>query len=139
MPAQPAEVQVGEVYSVDPSGKTVKVLHTDASGSVSTELPIMRPKPRPDVGDPVAVVYLSNGAAYGICLGTYYDDDNPPPENGRIIEVAVLPDGASIQYDTVNKVLILNAENVTVQATDQVNITGAQGVTIQGKNGNQSW
>lgn len=107
-------VQIGEINSVNWPARTVKVLHQDASGSVSTDLPIMRPKPKPEIGDPVLCVYLSNGAAYGICLGEFYQKENTPADNGQFIECMVLPDGANIQYDTVNKRLILNAVNLEI-------------------------
>lgn len=110
-----ASVQIGEVNSVDWPAKTVKVLHLDANGSVSTDLPIMRPKPKPEIGDPVLCVYLSNGSAFGICLGEFYEEDNKPSEDG-IIEIAVLPDGGFINYNTNTQTLILSAPHVvTVQ------------------------
>ena len=119
-------VQIGEIQSVNGTARTVKVLHSDANGSVSTDLPLKRPKLRPDIGDPVLCVYLSNGAAYGICLGEYYVDDNTPADNGQFIECMVLPDGASIQYDTVNKKIILNAQNVEI-------VSAGNNTTIDGK------
>ncbi len=126
MPKTPASIEIGEVNSVNWPAKTVKVLHADANGSVSTDLPIMRPKPKPEIGDPVLCVYLSNGEAYGICLGEHYEDENIPADNGQFIECLILPDGASIQYDTVNKKLILNAQTVDI-------VSVGNNTTIDGK------
>jgi phage baseplate assembly protein gpV len=116
-------IQIGEINSVNYAARTVKVLHSDAGNSVSTDLPLMRPKLRPEVGDSVACIYLSNGAAYGICLSGFYQDENTPADNGEIIEIAVLPDGASIQYDTTTKTLILNAEHVVINNKDFIQHT----------------
>lgn len=118
-------VQIGQVQSVDYAAGTVRVLHPDAgiNGSVSTDLPIIRPK-RPEVGDSVICVYLSNGQAFGICLGAIYQRQTPPPESGQIIEAFALPGGASLRYDTANNRFILVAENVDVEATGTVNING---------------
>lgn len=117
-------VQIGEVNSVNWPARTVKVLHQDASGSVSTDLPIMRPKPKPEAGDPVLCVYLSNGAAYGICLGEFYQKENTPSDDGQFIEVVILPDGGSIQYDTIGKKLIINTKDLDITTTGTVNING---------------
>ncbi len=125
-------VQIGSVNSVNSVERTVKVLHEDANGSISTDLPIMRPKPKPEIGDPILCVYLSNGAAYGICLGEYYQDENTPADNGQFIECMVLPDGSSIQYDTINKKLILNARNIDITVSGGTLNIGSN-TTIDGK------
>jgi phage baseplate assembly protein gpV len=104
-----ALVQIGTVQAVNRPAGTVTVLHEDAgtNGSVSTDLPILRPK-RPEIGDPVLCVYLSNGAAYGLCLGVHYVEETPPPDDGNIIEVFTFPNGDSIQYDTSTNGLNFN-------------------------------
>ena len=116
-------VQIGNINSINVAKRTVKVLHQDAGKSVSTDLPLMRPKLRPEVGDPVLCVYLSNGAAYGICPGEFYQNGNVPDNTGEIIECAVLPDGAYINYDTTTKTLILNAEHVVINDKDFIQHT----------------
>lgn len=112
-------IQIGEVQSIDENGRTVKVLHEDASGSVSTDLPIMRPK-RPEVGDPVACIYLSNGQAFGVCLGAFYQDEVPPD---GIIEVFVLPDGNILKYDTDTNKFIMAVQNLEIQA-ENISLAG---------------
>ena len=119
-------IQIGEIQSINGPARTVKVLHEDANGSVSTDLPLRRPKLLPEPGDPVVCVYLSNGSAYGICLDQYYQAENTPADNGQFIECMILPDGASIQYDTVNKKLILNAQTVAI-------VSVGNNTTIDGK------
>jgi phage baseplate assembly protein gpV len=128
-------IQLGEINSVNYPARTVKVLHQDANGSVSTDLPLMRPKLSPDVGDPILCVYLSNGAAYGVCLGEFYQEENTPADDGQFIEIAILPDGSSIQYDTTNKKLILNAQNIDITVSggaNVINIKSAGPVNIDG-------
>jgi phage baseplate assembly protein gpV len=117
-------VQIGEINSVNYPARTVKVLHQDANGSISTDLPLMRPKLNPEAGDPVLCVYLSNGASYGVALGGFYQLENTPDDDGQFIEVAILPDGGIIQYDTINKKLIINANDVDITATGTVNVNG---------------
>jgi len=118
MASKPDLVQIGEINSINYAERTVTVLHSAADDSVSTDLPLRRPKLRPEIGDSVLCVYLSNGAAYGICLGEFYQDENTPADNGEIIECMVLPDGASINYDTITKTLILNAKHVVINGKD---------------------
>lgn len=109
-------IKIGQVQSVDAATNMIKVLHADTDGLVSRSLPIMRPKPLPEVGDTVLVVYLSNGNSYGICIGGYYQSANAPDEN--IIECLLLPDGACIKYNTVTKILTIDAEHVVINGTE---------------------
>lgn len=135
MASNDISVQIGEVNSVNWPSKTVKVLHEDANGSMSTDLPIMRPKPKPEIGDPALCVYLSNGAAYGICLGEFYQEENIPADNGQFIECMVLPDGSSIQYDTENKKLILNAQNIDIAVSGGENVINIETSGLVNVNG----
>lgn len=108
-------IRVGKVISVNKEKNTVKVRHGDTR-TTSRELPIIKPKPRPEIGDKVLVVYLSNGDSYGICLGDYYKSSDSTEEN--IINCLLLPDGASIKYDTDTKTLHLTADHVVVNGTE---------------------
>jgi phage baseplate assembly protein gpV len=110
-------IQIGVVQSVNytSQGNTVTVLHEDAGigGSVSTDIPVMRPK-RPEIGDPVACIYLSNGQAFGICLGAFYQENAPAD---GIIEVWVFPNGDILKYDTNTNKFIMTVQNLEIQAT----------------------
>ena len=110
-------IQIGEINSINYEERTVKVLHSDSDNSISTDLPLMRPKLIPEIGDTVLCVYLSNGAEYGICIGEFYQDENTPSDQGESIECMVLPDGAYIKYDKTTKTLILSAEHVVIDQT----------------------
>ena len=117
MAAPDGSIQIGVVQSVNftpGTGGSVTVLHEDAGvgGSVSTDLPIMRPK-RPEIGDPVLCAYLSKGQAFGICLGAFYQEDAPVD---GIIEVFVFPNGDTLQYDTSANKYIMAVQNLEIQA-----------------------
>ena len=106
----------GTIHSVNLADKTVRVKHRDVNGSVSTNLPLLRPKPQPEEGDAALVLYLSNGAAFGVCVGVPYQKEDE--KSADVIDIAILPDGAAIQYNTATKTLILTATHVTVNGQE---------------------
>jgi phage baseplate assembly protein gpV len=108
-------IRIGQVEAVNTSKNTVSVRHNDTE-TVSKNLPLMCPKLRPEVGDTVLTVFLSNGPAYGICLGGFYQESNVPSSGA--LEGMVLPDGASITYDPATKTLALTAAHVVVNGKE---------------------
>jgi phage baseplate assembly protein V len=117
----PDLIQIGEVSSVDYKAGTVKVLMSDVTDTVTTDLPVLNHEYlMPNIGDTVLCVFLTNGPSYGICLGGYFQDETPPTVWGKGMYYKALPDGAFIKYDTDTKTLTLSAEHVVIEQTGGV-------------------
>lgn len=80
------EIRIGQISSVSEDSGMVRVSYPDMDGAVTDELPLLSfngEYKAPEIGTEVLVVHLSNGAAAGICLGSYWNASNVPPETGE--------------------------------------------------------
>ena len=79
-------IRIGKVSSIDYANGMVKVTYPDLDNSVTDDLPFLtfnQEYEMPCINDDVLVVHLSNGQAAGICLGTYWNAQNPPHGSGK--------------------------------------------------------
>jgi len=122
-------IRVGTVSSVDAALGTVRVTYADKDDMVSDELPVLRlggTFMMPDPGDRAVCLFLGNGLRSGFYLGTYYTDDDRPPEHtaGNIVL-----DGP---VDVKGSLTIEQALNVKEGTEIDGNVRMKQDVTIDG-------
>lgn len=113
---------IGQVSTADPEAGTVRVAFADRDDMVSGPLPVVTPggwargNAIPGPGESVVCMFLDSGRSAGICLGTYYGQDDPPPgttdQRGTWFE-----DGSYVYYD---------------RDTRMLNVKAAGGVHIEG-------
>ena len=75
-------IRVGKVTNVYITTGKVKVLYED-TGNTSVKLPMLtfnNEYKMPAVGSYVLTAHLQNGSSKGFVLGTYWSDNNTPPE-----------------------------------------------------------
>ena len=75
-------IRVGKVTNVYITTGKVKVLYED-TGNTSVSLPMLtfnNEYKMPAVGSYVLTAHLQNGSSKGFVLGTYWSDNNTPPE-----------------------------------------------------------
>lgn len=115
-------IRVGRVSSIDYSKGMIKVIYADKDNSVTKDLPFLSMNGEykmPDIGDMILVLHLSNGAAMGIVLGTFWSNGHKPAETGKGVyrkELGSIPGEAYIRYDSSSKVLTIKADTVSVQS-----------------------
>lgn len=74
-------LRIGKISSINYEKGTARVLYTDRDNAVTTELPLLSFEYRtPSIDDFVLVCHLPNGAAAGIILGPFWNDNLRPPE-----------------------------------------------------------
>lgn len=81
-------IRIGKVSSVDHVKGMVKVVYPDKDGAVTDDLPYITMNDEykmPVVGKCVLVLHLSNGAAAGVVMGSYWNEGNRPPESGAAL------------------------------------------------------
>lgn len=106
-------VKVGTIVTTYASKLTARVEYADLNNKVSAELPIIVSSSAnakfysmPRVGDQVLCLFVSK--SQGFILGSFYDEQNPPPERDDKIQCVQFDDGSLIKYDHTNKKLTLN-------------------------------
>jgi phage baseplate assembly protein gpV len=124
-------VRIGQVSSVNTAAATARVLCDDRDALVSMELPVLQLGTAgvqsyllPAPGERVLCLFLGSGVEQGFIVGSFYDDDNPPPVSGEVIYLRV----ASDCFVLVNK----STKEVIVSTSGKVSITAADGVYIIG-------
>lgn len=79
-------IRIGRVSNVAYETGMIQVVYTDMDNATTDDLPVLsmnREYLMPEVGDMVLVLHLSNGAAMGIVLGTFWSRINKPKESGK--------------------------------------------------------
>lgn len=119
--------RMGKVSSIDYAAGLVRVVYPDKDNSVTAPLPMLCTEYNmPQVGDPVLVLHLSNGAEAGLVLGRYWSNNNKPPEGAAGLfrkDLARTPGAAMIRYD---------GSTLTIQCAGAINIEAGGAVTING-------
>ena len=117
---------------VDQTGVFVKVSHQAQRGKVSGWLPVLQGNTKaggnidywtPQVGEQVAVSYLSSGLEDGICHGSFFNKHNPPPTTNQQVQVEKKADGTIFTYDN-------GAKQWTIAAQGKVNLSTLGDVTL---------
>ena len=74
-------LRIGKISSIKYEDGTARILYTDRDNAVTAELPLLSFEYRtPEIDDYVLVAHLPNGAAAGIILGPFWNDNKRPPE-----------------------------------------------------------
>ena len=79
-------IRVGNVSSIKYKKGLIEVTYPDLDDSVTDALPVFSftgEYKMPKIGDEIAVLHLSNGAAAGVILGHYWNETNTPAETGE--------------------------------------------------------
>lgn len=104
-------IRVGFVNSINARKGTVQVLFPDKDNKVSNDLPLLSFEYNmPKVEDQVVCLFLGNGLENGFCLGNFYSDINPPPQDDEQYFRKQFSDGTYIQYDKNRRQLKISAE-----------------------------
>lgn len=116
-------IRIGSVSSIDPVNHTVKVVFEDKDNLVSGDLPVIVPYSDtakayrlPEVSESVLCVFLGNGIQNGFCLGSYYNDEDKPPNSNPNQIGTWFDDGSYVFFDKVSKTLHVKAAgNVRIE------------------------
>lgn len=132
-------IRVGQVSSVNYEEGTVKVTYPNMDDVVTDDLPmatLFDTYKMPKVGACVLVVHLSNGMNAGICLDTYWHDDNRPPQSGEgLYRQDFGPEYGMAFLRYLKQMLdIICDGKITIRAKEQI-VLDAPNVTTTGQNG----
>lgn len=118
-------VRVGIVDGVDSQNGTVRVTFPDRDNLVADELALLSSEQNyPGIGESVLCLFLPNGIQTGFCLGSYFNEENPPPVPDENFYVKELDDGLTIEYDKETKKLAIKSVNeITIYG--DLNVTGS--------------
>lgn len=131
-------IRVGFVNSINAKKGTVQVLFPDKDNKVSNNLPLLSYEYHmPKVEDQVICLFLGNGLENGFCLGKFYSDINPPPQDDEKYYRKQFSDGTHIEYDKDQRKLKISAEK-PLQIVGDLRIQGNLTVSgeIKGNNRN---
>lgn len=113
-------IRIGKVSSIDYEKGMIKVVYKDKDNSVTRYLPYINMNNEykmPNIDDMVLVVHLSNGAAMGIVIGTFWTGSNQPVETGKGLyrkELGSMPGEAYFRYDSNTRELTFKAGKVNI-------------------------
>lgn len=113
-------IRIGTVNTIDYKNGILSVIYVDRDDCITQDIPFLtfnNEYKMPCVGEKVLVLNLSNGDGMGICLGTYWEEDNTPPGGKKGAYYKKINDKTSIQYDVEQKSLIIEAEHLVLKAT----------------------
>jgi len=86
----------------------------------------------PSVGEHCKVLMDADGNE-GLCLGSFYDSQNPPPVSDRAIIHFSFPGGHLFEFNEETGVLRINATKIEIDCSDKVEITSGSESTLSGK------
>ena len=115
-------VRIGRVSSINYEKGMIRVTYPDRDDSVTAEIPVLAYTDEykmPSVGSQVLVLHLSNGAAAGVCLGHYWNNNNTPAISGENVfrkELAQAPGEAYMEYQ--NGTLKIHADTIELDASE---------------------
>ncbi|MCD7862873.1 MAG: hypothetical protein LUG61_05030 [Lachnospiraceae bacterium] len=130
--------RVGRVTATYPATGKVKVTYED-TGNTSLPVSLLTMNSEysmPAVGDRVVTLHMENGSSKGFCLGTYYGGGTTPRatsgyrkdlNGGAYIvcsEGVYDLNAASIQFETSGAELLLDEENLKVEAGGSISLKG---------------
>ena len=113
-------IRIGTVNTVNYENGVLSVIYEDRDDCITQDIPFLtfnNEYKMPDVGEKVLVLNLSNGAGMGICLGTYWEEENAPPIGKKGVYYKKINDKTSIRYDVSTKSLVIEAEHLVLKAT----------------------
>lgn len=139
-------IRVGKVTNVYTKTGQVKVLYED-TGNTSMKLPMLtfnNEYKMPAVGSYVITLHLENGSSKGFVLGTYWSENNIPPEPALGVYrkdmgggVYARSSGGTYRLKASNIQLQANAGTVTldmlVAALDKINKLEEKVSSLEGK------
>lgn len=111
-------IRIGNVSSIDYEKGMIRVTYPDRDDSVTAELPVFSftdEYKMPRVGSEVLVLHLSNGAAAGIVMGHYWNEDNTSALTGPGVfrkELGQSAGEAYIQYK--DGTITIRAKNINI-------------------------
>ena len=79
-------VRIGRVSKINYDTGMIEATYPQYDNSVTPEFPVISFNDEykmPKIGDEIAVLHLSNGAAAGVILGHYWNETNTPAETGE--------------------------------------------------------
>ncbi|MGG1638234.1 phage baseplate assembly protein V [Paenibacillus sp. NRS-1760] len=118
-------IRAGRVSTVNAKTCAVRVVFGDIDNLVSKELPLLLHAGNyvlPEVGQRVLCVFFGNGVSEGLCLGTFYTDEDTPPTVLPSNRGVWFPDGSHVYHNSLTGVL-------HVMAAGRVRIDGDLEVT----------
>jgi len=133
-----AEFRIGKISRINYKTGQIAVTYPDQDESVTDLLPFLtfgNEYHMPKVEQYVAVAHLSTGEEMGIILGTYWDDDDPPPVYGKDFfrkELSNEIGKAFLQHDPDEGELTIKADKIKLQ-TDAGTITVADIIAALGE------
>lgn len=137
-------IRIGRVSSVNYGAGTVRVTYPDMDDSVTSEFPLLNVQDKykmPKVGSNVLVVHLSNGQAAGICLGNYWNSENPPKESGPDIFRQDMDDGdyiadrgGAVEIKAKKSITENGGKTITENASDSITENGGKQITLNAQN-----
>lgn len=129
-------IRVGIVDGLNVQKGTVRVTFPDLDDTVTEDMALLNFEQRfPQVGESVLCLFLTNGTEQGYCLGSYFNDQNLPPNPNENKYVKKFSDGLTIEYDLKDKQLSISAENpITINSkiisNGDINVNG--NLTVSG-------
>ena len=133
-----AEFRIGKISRINYQTGQIAVTYPDQDESVTDLLPFLtfgNEYHMPKVEQYVAVAQFSTGEEMGIILGTYWDDDDPPPVYGKDFfrkELSNEIGKAFLQHDPDEGELTIKADKIKLQ-TDAGTITVAEIIAALGE------
>ena len=133
-----AEFRIGKISRINYKTGQIAVTYPDQDESVTDLLPFLtfgNEYHMPKVEQYVAVAHLSTGEEMGIILGTYWNDDDPPPVYGKDFfrkELSNEIGKAFLQHDPDEGELTIKADKIKLQ-TDAGTITVAEIIAALGE------
>lgn len=133
-----AEFRIGKVSRIDYATGRIAVTYPDQDESVTDLLPFLSfggEYHMPKIEQYVAVAHLSTGEEMGVVLGTYWDEDAPPPVSGKDIfrkELSNEIGKAFLQHDPETGELTIKADKVKIQ-TEAGTVTAAEIIAAIGE------
>lgn len=121
-------IRIGKVTNVYPATGKVKVLYEDVNNT-TVEIPLLtlgNEYNMPVVGSYVITAHLQNGSSKGFVLGTYWSNNNRPPETG--VGVYRKDMGGGVYARSSGGTYRLNAPNIEL-VSDSGTVTAAMLVT----------
>lgn len=98
-------IKHGVVSSINPAKATARVTFPDRDDVVSYDLPVMQHNTgfakfysMPKVGQNAVCIFLGTGLEDGFIVGSFYNDEQPPPTTDAAIHVIDFEDGSRIEY-----------------------------------------
>lgn len=123
-------IRIGKVSSINYDKGMIRVTYPDRDDSVTAEIPVFSftdEYKMPKVGSQVLVLHLSNGAAAGVMMGHYWNENNVSLSTGEGVfrkELAQKYGEAYLDYDGKSKKLTIYADKIEIKGGSDITIDG---------------